>query len=200
MKPIAWLVGLVISAWVTGAATDRARTVRAIRGMTPSIVAEYTPLCVRCGRRGVPVGWSVGIAFCARIRVMRRLAPLLVVLSALEASCGGVSSPSQNRTSTFSGTVQVGSFGPNHPFSVDKNGEMSVRMTAVSPASVTVLGTQLTQSVSGSCNSLITREPFTGLNRDVLQFPVNKGNYCVTMYDSGGLTQAQNYTIQVSHP
>lgn len=128
------------------------------------------------------------------------LAVVLVACPLLLAGCGGVTNPSQNRTQSFSGTVPVGGFGPSHEFRVDRNGEMSVRMTAVAPTSVTILGTQVTQSLNGTCNSLIAREPFTGLNRDVLQMPANRGTYCVTMYDSSGLTQPQTYTIQVSYP
>lgn len=134
---------------------------------------------------------------------MRRIGLLPLVFSALSlAGCGGVSSPSQNQTQTFTGTVMPGGTGPVHQFNVSRNGEMSVRMTSVTPTASSILGTLVSQSLNGTCNVALGNEPFTGLNRDVLQLPVQKATYCVQLYESNvsRLTQAQTYTIQVSYP
>lgn len=136
------------------------------------------------------------------MRPILRLLPslsVLIGLSTLTATCGGVASPSENRVETFSATLAVGGQN-NHPFTVDKSGELSARITDLSPTPAVIIGTALFQSLGGTCNSLYTRDDFTGLNRDVLQLPINKGSYCVAVYDPGRLMQAQNYTIRISHP
>lgn len=113
--------------------------------------------------------------------------------------CGGVTDPSKNRVEPFSGTVSVGGLGPVHNFTVDKNGELSVKLTALSPTPSTVVGLIYGQPNGGVC-AYITNNDFVGLNRVTFQFPIQKGNWCVYVYDSGNLTVAQSYTIEVSHP
>jgi hypothetical protein len=135
-------------------------------------------------------------------RPFRVLASLSAAsLALLLASCGGIANPSENRVDVFSGVVPPGGQGQPHAFSVDKTGEISVRLTALSPTPSAVVGTQLMQSSGGNCNLFYGRDNFTGLNRDVLQLPISKGNYCVIVFDANNLLlQAQTYTLQVSHP
>jgi hypothetical protein len=116
----------------------------------------------------------------------------------LAAGCGGVVDPSKNQVENFSGTLEVGG-AVTHFFSVSKNGEMSARLTAITPGSASLLGTALGEQVSGTC-SVFGVNNFTGLNRDVFAGPINKGSYCMQVFDPGSLTAAQNYTLQISHP
>lgn len=129
---------------------------------------------------------------------------LALVLGALLAGCSGINSPSNNANETFSGTVtpETGATTApiTHGFTVDKSGEMSVRVTAITPNNATLIGLALGQQISGGC-PLITRSDLSGLNRDVLVYPIyQKGGYCIQVYNGGGVSASQNYTIQVNHP
>jgi hypothetical protein len=125
---------------------------------------------------------------------------LSVSLAALFLTgCGGLTDPSKNQVTPFSDVVPNDGQGPVHLFSASKTGELSVRLTALSPTPSAVVGVIYGQPSGGACGYL-TSNDFVGLNRDVLQFQIQKGNYCIQVYDSGYLAVSQNYTIQVSHP
>ena len=62
-----------------------------------------------------------------------------------------------------------------------------------------MIGLVYGQPASGGC-SPYTSISLVGLNRDVLQGQIQKGNWCIQPYDSGFLTAATDYTLQVSHP
>src|SRR3981189_3224109 len=64
--------------------------------------------------------------------------PVAVLLAAvLAAGCGGIVDPSQNQIETFTGTIAPGGQsqpGP-HGFSASKTGEISVKVTQITPSS-----------------------------------------------------------------
>ena len=99
-----------------------------------------------------------------------RYAVVCSLAGLLAAGCGGVVDPSKNQVETFSSTLEVGG-AVTHFFSVSKNGEMSARLTAITPSSASLLGTALGQQVSGTC-SVFGVNNFTGLNRDVFAGPM----------------------------
>ncbi len=129
----------------------------------------------------------------------RFAAALSLVMALLVAGCSGVVDPSKNTIETFSATLAVGQ-SVQHNFNVGKNGELSVRLTAISPNPASLLGTYLGQPFAGGCSLFSGPNNFTGLNRDTFNGPINKGTYCLVVFDTGSLTTAQNYTIQISHP
>lgn len=129
----------------------------------------------------------------------RRLVAYLGAAAVLATSaCGGVTSPSKNRTEDFSGTLEVG--GQNtHTFNTNKNGEYEVRITALAPSSNAFIGVIVGRQAGGSCFPE-ANNPFAQLSRLALSGPIFSGGYCVSVYDPGSLSQSQNYTIQVSYP
>jgi hypothetical protein len=131
---------------------------------------------------------------------MKRLlqAPVLAITSAIFLwGCGGVTDPSKNRVDNFPGTLNV--LGQNdHFFSVDKNGEVLVKFTSISPNAAAILGVGLGQQANASCAVVSVNQ--AGLNRDAFSGPIQRGAWCVRVFDNGTLTAAQNYTVQVSHP
>ena len=116
------------------------------------------------------------------------------------AACGGIIDPSDNRVVEFSGTLQVANQ-TEHQFSVDKNGEFSMRFTAFAPDANTAVGLAFGQILEGFCRlDPFQTNNFAQLNRTALTGPISRGTFCVLVFDSGALTAAQTYTLQVSHP
>jgi hypothetical protein len=125
-----------------------------------------------------------------------------VLLTALLVTgCGGLTDPSKNQVDPFSGTVPVGGAGPVHVFNVSKTGELSMRITALSPTPTAVVTVVYGQAVTGGCAPL-SQNDFVGLNTgDTFQFQIQKGSWCAQVADPyTRLAVAQNYTLQVSHP
>lgn len=113
-------------------------------------------------------------------------------------ACGGVTSPSSNRTLDIPGVLQVGDQN-THTFTASKNGEYEVRITALAPSSTAYIGIAVGRQAGGSCFTE-ANNPFAQLNRLALSGAAFSGGYCVTVYDPGSLSEAQTYTIRVSHP
>src|SRR5438552_19141989 len=134
----------------------------------------------------------------------RRLALATAIAASLTA-CGGVVDPSKNQTQEFSGTVPVGAAGPSHDFRVSKNGEYTATITGLTPNSVVFIGVLVGQPTSAGCTNT---GPFgTGanqssqLNRPALNGFINKGDYCLQLFDPGNLLPTTaSYTVTVSHP
>jgi hypothetical protein len=113
--------------------------------------------------------------------------------------CGGLTDPSKNKIDRFTDVVPNDGQGPVHPFTASKTGELSLKLTALSPTPSAVVGIVYGQPTGGGCGYL-TSNDIVGLNRETFQFQIQKGSYCIQVYDSGYLTVAQNYTVEVSHP
>jgi hypothetical protein len=133
-----------------------------------------------------------------RCKVIRGVAAVAAVV--ILHACGGITDPSDNTLEPFAGTLAVG--GQNeHLFSASKNGEFEIRVTELSPTPTVFIGTAFGQVISNVCQPLFGyRNDFSQLNRASLTGPITKGSYCVFVYDSGALTETQNYTVRVSHP
>jgi hypothetical protein len=116
----------------------------------------------------------------------------------LACALAGVAGPSSNRTTEFTGTLQVGGTS-NHTFQVSRNGEYDVRITAFNPPLGSFVGIAFGQ-LSGAVCVPLANNSFATVNRTVLSGPIFSGTYCVAIYDVGALTQAHTYTIRVSHP
>ena len=123
---------------------------------------------------------------------------VLALLGCLSGSCGGVTSPSQNQMDTFNGTLQLGG-SVVFPVNLANTGEFSVKITALSPTATSVVGTRWGQG--GNCEFAIQQNNFSTLNSPALSGAVvQKGAYCVAVFDVGLLTAAQNFSVLVSHP
>jgi len=125
---------------------------------------------------------------------------VLALAGALTISCGGIVDPSQNQVETFAGTVQPAN-ARAHPFSASKNGEISVKVVTLTPASQPVIGVQWVQGDGTNCNGgLLQVNQFASAGVTAISGQIISGSYCIIVFDSVGLTQPSNYSITVSHP
>lgn len=133
--------------------------------------------------------------------LMRRF-PAILCFAALAAAsaCGGIDSPSSNQVETLTGTVAVGD-AISHPFSVGKTGELFATITQLSPDTNVLIGMSVGQATSSGCAPLIGFINNTAhLNAQALGGVIQKGSYCLQVFDAGFLTQPANYTVRLSHP
>jgi hypothetical protein len=122
------------------------------------------------------------------------------VLAGVLAGACSVSNPSSNVTDTFSGTVTPGGTKDVYLFTVSKSGgEYSIKLTALAPDSGATLGVSY-GSLSGSDCLTIQQTGLAALNKTALSGTINKGNYCLAVFDNGLNQRAESYTITVSHP
>jgi hypothetical protein len=135
------------------------------------------------------------------------VAALSLVLAA--ASCGGGPvPPSENVTTSFSGTVQPLGFSDAVHFTVSNLGEYTVTLTALTPGNVFVgIGWgQWTGSTCGLIAGQTNVVSTANIGRGVLAGQIFiRGEYCVAVFDAINfgappLTVAQNYAGQVRHP
>lgn len=130
--------------------------------------------------------------------VQFRAAALAIASALILSACSGVTDPSKNQVETFSGALAVAGH-VDHNFSVGKTGEMTARLTSISPNAASLFGVGLGVQINGTC-AVQTANNVAGTTRDALSTSIQKGSWCVQVFDNGTLTATQNYTIQVSHP
>ena len=133
------------------------------------------------------------------MRPFNAAALALAAAALFTISCGGIVDPSKNQMQEFSGTVTPQGF-TSHSFSVNKTGEISVKITALAPLNNVPLGILWAQATSdGSCVAVI-QSGVGNLGVPAITGQIFSGNYCVLVYDLGILSEAETYTIVVSHP
>lgn len=137
------------------------------------------------------------------MRAMIRSYTLCLAVVAL-VGCGGINSPSNNTVETFNGTVgpDTGASSPviSHNFSANRQGEMWARVTSITPNNATLIGLGFGVRVGGRCDTF-TSNLLSGLNRDVMVYPVQqRADFCLQVFNGGGVNSTQSYTVQVSHP
>jgi hypothetical protein len=132
-------------------------------------------------------------------------AAAIVAAALMTVRCGGIVDPSKNTVETFTGTLAIGGSAV-HPFSSSKNGEISVKVTALSPTSNTFVGLLWSEALSDGACSTQSVGPVAGQNNFVqVNVPGISGisrqlRYCIMIYDVGTFTVPQTYTMTVSHP
>lgn len=124
---------------------------------------------------------------------------LLAMAAASSISCGGIVDPSKNTVEVFSGTVPPAS-GSVQKFSASKTGEITVKLTALTPASVPAIAVQWVGAGDGNCNGSLFGQGIGTANATVISNQIISGNYCLIMTDYVVQTVTANYTISVSHP
>jgi hypothetical protein len=120
------------------------------------------------------------------------------------AGCGGIIDPSKNTITPISGTLQPNqpNTGNSHQFRASRNGELLVTLTSVAPSPSTggSLGVALGQSTNNSC-ALLPGYISSGIvNRAIQFFQIQKGDYCIFVFDPGVITVQTAYTGNISHP
>src|SRR5262245_46896841 len=137
--------------------------------------------------------------------MIKRAAVALAVV--LAAGCKGPVDPSQNKTESFSGTVQPLDASIK-TFEVQNLGEITVTVNSVTPGNV-VVGVAYGQPAGGNCPFIQSNAVSnTNIGRTALSGQIFlKGTYCIAVFDPSGIllniapwTVAQTYTVTVSHP
>ena len=120
--------------------------------------------------------------------------------SLLAAACKGITTPSNNQTRQFSGTLDPrGS--KFHTFDVSKTGEFTAKLTTWAPNTQILAGMAWTlASNDTTCTTGLQQNNFVILNAQAIFGQIGSGKYCVIIFDPGTLTATQNYTITVSYP
>lgn len=119
------------------------------------------------------------------------------------ASCGSVTSPSDNKTDTFNGTITPVSLGgtgsgPQHSFNVPNSGEYTVKVTSMTPTFNNFVGVYLG---NGDNCGLVVDQRSALVGAQAMAGPIYQtGQYCVIVYDLGNMTVKEDYTVVVSHP
>ena len=132
---------------------------------------------------------------------------LAVFVAAVAPACNksatptAATSPAATRTTdTFSGTVTAGGR-DIHNFPVTAEGAIDVTLTAVAPASATVMGVSLGMAGDNGCAVLAGASTLTAAGTAAqLSGIVTAGTMCVEVYDAGTLTATVSYTVTVLHP
>ena len=132
-------------------------------------------------------------------RRVLRLMTLLVFLTPLAGAGCGIFGPSEDKDDDFSDTLQPDT-ADIYQFDVSENGGVVVRITALSDQNVT-LGIALGTLVGTGCNTFVNANNIAStLNRQAINTPINKGTYCLQVYDNGTLMAPVTYTVRVTHP
>jgi hypothetical protein len=144
---------------------------------------------------------------CDNGAMTRRLMAAAALAAAVSAGCHGISSPSSNASVDFTGTilpVTSANYMPNsYQFSAGKTGEITMKLTAVAPDATVILGIGYGQMSGGTCVPFQGYTTLTRLNGPTPfggPISVQKGSYCIIVYDAGGLVQAETYTVNVTYP
>jgi hypothetical protein len=131
-----------------------------------------------------------------------RAAAAVAAAAFMAASCG-ISDPSNDRTNTFMGRIELGG-SMVHAFSVSKNGgEINVKFTQILPDSGAALAVAYGTFASGSttqCSYIRQGVGTQGRTVPELTNTIAKGDYCLVVFDSQLNTRAESYTVTVSHP
>jgi hypothetical protein len=116
-------------------------------------------------------------------------------------SCSGVLDPSKNQSTPISGQVVVGGALITSA-SWSKQGEIEATLTSVTPTPANgPLAMYLGADSGGNCLQIAGYGPFPAIVNRTVQFGVvQKGNYCLGVYDPGVLTVAVNVAGNFSHP
>ena len=133
---------------------------------------------------------------------MYRHAAVAFLIAVSLAACGGVTDPSQNTQTPFSGTLNPGGPINSWGFSVSKSGELSITVTTMTPVipTSTYFEVGFGNSISGSCQPLQANQYAIVGAAAISGYPVTPGAYCAFIVDEGFFTKAETYTMVVSHP
>ena len=133
-----------------------------------------------------------------------RVVAAVVCAALLAAGCNSIVDPSKNQSETFSGTIPVQGTSSCCSFQTTKQGEFTIKVTALSPTGGAFFGTVLAYAAAdGGCvGSLqpIQQNAFGTANTPALSGLIYPGRYCIFLFDIGSFTVSQNYTLTVSHP
>jgi hypothetical protein len=106
--------------------------------------------------------------------------------------------PSGTVTETFAGTLNP-SGGSTHAFVVSGKGPVTATLTTVGPDNGLVVGLALGNWTGIACNLAVANDNAIA-NLPLASTVSAAGQLCVRVYDTKGLAEAAEYTVQVIHP
>ena len=129
----------------------------------------------------------------------------LVLLAMLTSwGCGDDSSTSPTSptptytTDTYTGTLNASETG-QHAFTAKTAGSITITVTTLSPTTTLTMGIGLGTWNGAACNVTLTTSAATqgsAYNASA----TSAGNFCVTIFDIGNITETTTYTLTVTHP
>jgi hypothetical protein len=121
------------------------------------------------------------------------------VLAALMGACSAdsITSDANRVTETFTGTL-VAKASDGHLVTVDKDGNIDVTLTTLTPATTITVGLGIGQPVAEGCSLLVYNNGAQA--GTLLSGSTGPGSYCVIVYDVGNVTNTLTYTLSVVHP
>ena len=138
--------------------------------------------------------------------MLRSIARTLILLLVAGLAAGGCdetdtpttpTTPPENITETFSGTVTVNG-AVTHTFTTTVAGTIAATLTAVGPDSTAVVGFSLGNWNGTACQIVIANDNAT--QGTLLTAAASAtANLCARVYDVGKLTEPATYSVQVVH-
>jgi hypothetical protein len=128
----------------------------------------------------------------------------LLLLAPLVAACGDDDVTDLPNAPTPVAVTEVfpGDLNPNggrtHPFVVLQAGQVSARLTALSPDDTLTVGLSI-GTWNGQVCQITLRNDAAVLNTSVIGVAQQTGQFCVSIYDVGRLTASTDYQIDVTH-
>jgi hypothetical protein len=137
---------------------------------------------------------------------VRRLLTLGVVMGALAMATAGCGEsltsqefePSQTVTETFTGTLTPGG-GQTHLFTTLGKGVIAATITAIGDDNTRILGLSLGNWQNNACQISAANDSAIA-NFTMAASVTSAGNLCARVYDSRGIPDNTDYTLQVVHP
>jgi hypothetical protein len=101
-------------------------------------------------------------------------------------------------TDTFTGTLNPGETG-SHPFTARTQGVITITVGSLAPTSTLTMGIGLGTWNGTACNVTLTTDAATQ-GSSFNASATSAGNFCVTIFDIGKVTEATTYSLSVTHP
>jgi hypothetical protein len=123
-----------------------------------------------------------------------------LAVAACTSACGGIVDPSNNTVENFAGTLQMGGSNSTN-YNVSKSGEVIVRINSLTPSPPSgSVGVGLGQTNASGCALLAGYVANAIPGREVNFGLINRGSYCLIVFDPGTLNGPVAYAGTFSHP
>ena len=130
--------------------------------------------------------------------MLLRCVATLGLAGLLSVGCS-IATPSNNRRTDIAGTIPL--LGSQYTeFSNKNNGEVQVTVSTLVPTPSASLGMAIGQVQNGTCLQITGYIRPLVANRTQEFGYLNKGNFCLLLFDTGIMTVDTAFTGQISHP
>jgi hypothetical protein len=130
---------------------------------------------------------------------MHRVLLAFTVALGLAAAACSVSTPSDNRVESITGSVAVAGT-HEHSYTFSRRGESFLRITNVNPTINGSLYVGIGIIQNGICSLFTASVQPVVLNREITFGLLDEGTYCLQIFDPGVLVTTTTYTGTFSYP